>query len=159
VRGAALALLGALAGCAPGPVTVDEPDLTPAERERCEALLASLPDTLADLDRREVEPAGAPAAAWGDPPVTAVCGGSMPTGFDRFSACDEVDGVGWYLPPEQVPDVGDEEFGDATLATVGREPVLSLDVPAEYRPEGLAAVLSDLAGPVRAHLEQVRPCV
>jgi hypothetical protein len=88
-----------------------------------------------------------------------VCGGSMPEGFDRFAACDEVDGVGWYLPPEQVPDVGDEEFGDATIATVGRDPVLALDVPAQYRPEGLAAVLSGLAAPVREHVRQVRPCV
>ena len=82
----------------------------------------------------------------------------MPTGFDRFSACQEVDGVGWYLPDDQLVGTTDQDVPDATLGTIGWSPVVRLDVPADYRPAGVAAALADLAPAVKQHLRQVRPC-
>lgn len=135
-----------------------DPALSTTQARACAALVEALPDTLAGQERRSVDPADAPAAAYGDPAITVECGGPMPRGFDSFAACEEVDGVGWYLPPDQITDPTEESV-DATLGTVGWEPVVALRVPATYRPEGLAAALAELAPPVRRTLEQVRPCV
>lgn len=148
-----------LTGCAPERVDVRDPALDADDARACSAFVAALPDTLSGESRRSVEPEDAPAAAYGDPPITVQCGGRMPAGFDRFAACDEVNGVGWYLPPDQITDPTAEPAIDATLGTVGWRPVVELRVPAAYRPEGLAAALSDLAPVITDHLEQVRPCV
>lgn len=159
-RGVAVSALAVAltAGCS-STVTVDDPPrLQGADARACAAFVDALPDTLAGQSRRTVEPEGAPVAAYGDPAITVTCGGSMPPGFDRFATCDEVDGVGWYLPTDQLGDPSQEAV-DATLGTVDWRPVVALDVPADYRPEGLAAALSELAGPVKRSLERGRPCV
>ena len=81
---AALAL--ALAGCtadppaaapppATGPVELAAPTAPAARTRPCAALVAALPQTLGPgLDRRPVTGDAARTAAWGDPPVTLVCG-------------------------------------------------------------------------------------
>jgi len=148
-----------LAGCGEDAVQVGMPDLESDDVRACAALVDALPDTLADQPRRPVEPEDAPAAAYGDPAIVVECGARMPRGFDRFASCDEVNGVGWYLPPEQLNDPTQEGATDATLGTVGWRPVVGLRVPAEHRPEGVAAALAQLAPVVKQHLRQVRPCV
>lgn len=148
-----------LGGCAPERVEMRDPSLTAKDAEACSALTDALPDTLAGEVRRSIEPDSAPGAAYGDPPITVQCGGRMPAGFDRFSPCDEVNGVGWFLPPDQITDPTKDPPTTATLGTVGWNPIVELRVPADYRPEGLAATLSDLAPLISEHLEQVQPCV
>ena len=66
-----------LTGCG-GPVEVDVPDLDAADAAACEAFADDLPDTLGDEERVDVEPADAPAAAYGDPAIVVTCGVGQP---------------------------------------------------------------------------------
>lgn len=137
-----------------GPVPVDSPSLAaPAERA-CRAFLDAAPATLAGQERRETSPAGAPGAAWGDPAIVVTCGGPLPTAYDRFAECTEADGVGWFVPDAQRED----QSSDIVWTAVGYRPLVSIHLPADYRPEGAAAVITQLAGPVRQSLRLVRPC-
>ena len=150
------AVLGTgLTGCADDPVRIPDHDLDATQDRACRELVADLPQTLADAERVEVEPAGARGAAWGDPPVVLSCGGEVPEGFGRTAFCQEVNGVGWYVPDAALED----ESRDVTMVTVGYRPIVTVEVPAELRPEGVATVSAALAGPVEEHTELVRPCL
>ena len=90
--------------------------------------------------------------------MTVVCGGQMPPGFDEFSACDEVNGVGWYAPPAAMEDPSAGSFSDVTLGTITVSRSLELTVPGDPRPEGLAAALAELAPYAKEHLRPGQPC-
>ena len=158
VRGAVACAVLLVAGCGEDAVTLPAPTLGGDDAARCEAFTAALPDELAGLPRRPVEPDDALGAAYGDPPVTVVCGGTMPPGFDEFSPCEEVEGIGWYAPAETTQDPTEGAFGDAVLGTITAEPTVVLSVPGEHRPEGLAAALAQLAPYVATHLRTTRQC-
>jgi hypothetical protein len=141
------------AGCGDNPVRIDSPGVSAGDRAACEALLDDLPATLYDQERRLVAPAAALGAAWGDPPILLTCGTGPPAEFDEFSRCLEANGVGWFVPPS------DEAEGvDLTVTTAGHRPRVSVEIPADYRPEGLASVTANLAPLVDQHLELVDPC-
>jgi hypothetical protein len=144
-----------LTACGGGPVEIDSPDPDGPDRAACEALVDDLPETLAGEKQREIEPADALGAAYGDPAITVVCGVGVPAGFDETSACEEANRVGWYAPPEQY----DDQSADVTIFAVTHQPVVELRLPSDYRPSGLAAALAELAGPVKRHLERVQDCV
>ncbi len=154
---AALVTVLALGGCSAA-VEVDAADLAPQEQAACEALVDALPDRLEDvgeggLDRVEVDPADA-AAAYGDPPVVMTCGVARPPAYDRFAACQEIDGVGWFVPEDQI---GDEPV-EVTLTAVGYRPRVQVVVPAEYWPIGTPSVTAALAGPVQDSVSLVDRC-
>jgi hypothetical protein len=142
-----------LAGCSGGPVEIDGEPPSGADLAACEALVDDLPDELGDQRLREVS-AEAYAAAWGDPALVLTCGVAEPEEFDPFSQCVEIDGVGWFVPPAQEEDPA----ADVLLTAVGFSPRVSLLVPAELRGGTSAAALSELAGPVKRHLELVDAC-
>ncbi|HYH35846.1 MAG TPA: DUF3515 domain-containing protein, partial [Nocardioides sp.] len=121
-----LCLLSAmvLAGCSTGPVAIRAPELDAEEARACQELVDALPRTLDGAERREVEPADAPGAAWGDPAVVLTCGGEVPGDFTRTAFCQEVDGVGWYVADAALAD----ESVDVTLVTVGYRPIVSVVV-------------------------------
>lgn len=149
---ACLGTLGAvLAGCG-GPVPVDEPDLTTAEERACSELLAALPDTVDGADRREVEPAGAPAAAWGDPAIVLRCGVDMPAAFDEYATCQETDDVGWFIPEEQM--TGSPV--PVTMTTIGRQVNIEVSLPVEHFPPANAMV--DLADAIKQTTRELDPC-
>ena len=143
-----------VSGCGDNPVPIESPRLDAADRAACEALLDDLPETLFDENRRLVAPAAAHGAAWGDPPLVLTCGVGEPEEFDEFSLCIEANGVGWFVPPSQ-----EEEGIDVTVTAVGHSPRVSVALPGEYRPEGLASVMANLAPLVEEHLELVDPCL
>jgi hypothetical protein len=58
------------------------------------------------------------------------------------------------VPEAQV----DDQDADLVFTAVGYRPIISVAVPGDYRPEGSAAVIAELAEPVQAHLELVEPC-
>lgn len=146
-------LLAATA-CSEAPVEIDDPeDLDAAGRAACRALVDALPDELADLSPHEIEPADALGAAWGDPPVELRCGVSMPEELNRYSACEEINGVGWFVPTDQFEHMD----RDLTITTIGFEPAVGLRVPSAYRPP--VDVLTQLAAPIKEHLRLVKPCV
>jgi hypothetical protein len=146
--------VGLLAGCGSGDVSIDTPTPDARDRAACERILAALPETLAEEKRRPVMPRDAWGAAWGDPPLVLTCGADMPAEFDEFATCVEANGVDWFVPAEQVED----DSRDVTFSTAGYRPIVQLTVPAEYRPEGGAAALAELAKPLRKRLETVQPC-
>ncbi len=143
-----------LAGCSAGPVTLRSPVMPATEEETCRALLADVPDTLGERERREVTPSHALGAAWGDPAIVMTCGGEPPA-LSPTAVCEEANGVGYFV--EDAP-LRDEDV-DVTLVTVGYDPIITVEVPAEERPEGVAAAMAGLAAAVEAHTELVRPCL
>ncbi len=152
VAAGVLALL--LGGCG-GPVEVATPALDAEAAATCESFLAALPDELAGLEPRAVSPADAPARAWGDG-LVLTCGVEEPPGFRQLitPSCDEIVGVGWFFPPAQL----ESEDGPVTGTTIGYRPRIEVVVPEDYRGGVSFAALSELAAPVKAHLELVQRC-
>lgn len=149
VRVAALgAVLLAASGCAVG---VDAPDVSPATREACARFIAKVPDRVADQAARQVDQPDQ-GAAWGDPAITLRCGVGTPEGFTPTATCQEVNGVGWYIPQDQL-DSSPETF---TITTIGRSPRIELTVPKAYLPP--AAVLVDLAPAVKSGTRRTAAC-
>jgi hypothetical protein len=147
IAAGAVACLLALTGCSDA-VEVDSPELSGDEALSCSALVGGLPDTVGDQERREVDPADAYAAAYGDPALVVTCGVPEPEGLRPTSECVNVNGVDWFLP---------EGEGDLVATTIGREPSVELRVPRSLLPPD--AELVDVAQAVREHTEEVRPCL
>jgi hypothetical protein len=155
VRGVAVSgLLLALAGCADGPVSIPATDAGPAAAAVCEQFLADVPSVLAGERKRALVRNGALGAAWGDPAIVLTCGGELPDGFDRFSQCVEANGVGWFVPADAEKD----QSATAVLTAAGYRPLVQVSVPGDYRPEGVASVMAQLAAPVEEHLKLVDRC-
>jgi hypothetical protein len=151
---ACLAVLGLLlSACSGGAVEVETPDLDGEAARTCEALLDALPATVDGAERRDVEPPGAPAAAWGDPAIVLRCGVPMPEDFDEFATCHETQGVGWFIPEEQL--TGRAE--DITMTTIGRAVNIEVSLPVENWPPANAMV--DLAAAIDETVEETDPCV
>jgi len=146
----------AASACSTAPVAIDDPDLSDQDRAACEAFVAALPDDLVEQEAAETEPDDALGAAWGDPPIVVRCGVPMPDDFNRASPCEEVNGVGWFVRPEEFQDSGK----DLAMFTIGFEPAVELDIPAEHRvePATVADALSVLSAPVKTHLRRVSRC-
>ncbi|HWJ08331.1 MAG TPA: DUF3515 domain-containing protein [Nocardioides sp.] len=151
---AALLLTALVLAACGGPVDVDVPEMSAAERAACDRFTAALPATLAEQERDEVEPSDAPAAAYGDPAIVVRCGVPAPDGFDLTSSCEQANGVGYFIPNEQYDDQG----LDLTITAAGYRPRVEVVVPAEYRPNGGAAAMAALAPLVKEHLTLVDDC-
>ena len=154
IRGVVVCGCLLLTACS-GPVEIDTPDLDAADRAACEGFVDDLPATLDDEKPVETDPEDPRGAAYGDPAIVVVCGVDAPDEFNATSACEEANGVGWYAPPEQY----DDQSADVTLFGVTHRPVVEMRLPADYRPDGIAAALAELAAPVKANLEKVQDCV
>ncbi len=155
VRGVALSgLLLLLTGCGEEPVSIPSTDAGPAARAACESFLGDLPRELAGESEREVRDESALGAAWGDPAIVLTCGSELPADFDRFAECVEANGVGWFVPSDAEAD----QSSTATLTAAGYRPVVRVTVPGDYRPEGVASIIAELADPVREHLQLVDRC-
>jgi hypothetical protein len=142
-----------VAGCADAPVSIDSPRLDEADRDTCRAFVDDLPEEMAGEQRRLVSPAAAPGAAWGDPAIVLRCGVPAPDLPDT-AECLEANGVGWYVVSS---DESDPE-ADATVTAAGYRPVVTVDVPGDRQPEGVASVTATLAPLVEEHLELVDAC-
>lgn len=153
--GGLVVLTLAASGCG-GPVEIDVPDLSAADRAACEALADDLPDTLGEQERVDVEPADAPGAAYGDPAIVVTCGVDEPAGFGATGQCELVNGVGWYIPDEQY----DDQDLDLTLTSAGYRPRVEVVMPADYRGTGLeAGIMAVLAPLVDEHTTRAERCV
>jgi hypothetical protein len=149
VAGVVALLLALVTGC--GGVDIADTDVTGAERAACARLVEALPDRVSDQPRRETS--GNPlGAAWGDPAIVLRCGVGTPEGYDRFSACQTVNGLDWFVPDE----MSEDQAMDVVMTTVGRAPAVEVVLPATYRPP--AAAMVDLAETVKEHTEVTRRC-
>jgi len=133
--------VASLAACS-GVVPVDDAQLPTDLATACHGLVEALPDSVADLERREVD--GHYGAAYGDPPIVLRCGVGRPD--QLMTTCMEVDGIDWFL---EKTDEG------ATVTTVGRTPAVELVVPADYLGSDL---LADLSAAVNEHTRPGRGC-
>ena len=154
-RGVVASGCGLLLMACSGPVEIDPPDLSADDQEACESFADDLPATLNGEKPVETEPKEALGGAYGDPAMAVICGVDVPDGFDAGSECEEANQVGWYAPPEQY----DDQSADVTIFAVTHRPLVELRLPAEYRPNGLAAALAELAEPIKRHLARVQDCV
>jgi Protein of unknown function (DUF3515) len=154
VASGAGAVVLALAGCSSTP-TIDDAELSAADRAACESLVADLPDTLAGLDRRDVEPDDALGAAWGDPAYVLTCGVPEPGDYEATAECNVIDGVGWYVSADQLSDLSD----DATPIALSLKPYVEVSVPADYRTEGIDRALAELAPSLKEHLGEGLACL
>jgi Protein of unknown function (DUF3515) len=145
VAATTLAVSTLAAGCGTSPVDVGAPTRGPAE---CAELLDALPAVVDGQERREVEPADALAAAWGDPVIVLRCGVADPERLTSSSPCAEVNRVGWFA--EQRED-------GYRFTTIGRSSNVQVQVPYEYEPA--ADALVDVADAVRSTVPEEQPCV
>jgi hypothetical protein len=140
-------------GCGTGAVSLEEPTMSERTRGICEDLVADVPERVADLERREVEPDDAVGAAWGDPAIVLRCGVDGPADFDPMNGCTTVNDVDWYIPIEQLEANGDE---DLTMTTIERDVAVEVTMPGEHWPP--AAPLADLSDVVTEHTERTGRC-
>jgi uncharacterized protein DUF3515 len=129
------------------------PSKSGRDARACAALVKALPERVADQPRRAVDAGPGYAAAWGDPAIELRCGVPAPHGFDRFSDCQDTDGVGWFIPQAQ-------QTGrpvEITMTTIGRAQNVEVRIPADYFPP--AATMVDLAPALKRTIREVRPCV
>ncbi len=138
-------MTGLLTDCA-GKVEVTAPTLDATTAPVCDAVIAALPATVLDGERRETT-GGSGAAAWGTPAITLRCGVPAPAGLGPASECLEVNGVGWY---EQ------RQANGSLFTTIGRPAYVELAVPADYAPE--AGALVDVAQAITDHDPVRTPC-
>lgn len=139
----ALVLAASLTGCS------DLPDLSADEADACADLMDVVPDPLAGT---ELSDADDRTASWGG--VELTCGVDRPEAYDEYAPCLDVRGVGWFVPDDELEDLG----GDATATALTTTPYVSLHVPAEERAAGVDTMLTELAGPLKATLEAGEPC-
>lgn len=140
------------AGCS-DTVSLDAPSLSGTDAKACAALVAALPDEVADQPERSVDVGDGYGAAWGDPAIELRCGVPRPTDLTATAACEVANGVGWFVPEEQQTG----RPADITMTTVGRAQYVEVRVPEEYFPPTAAMV--DLGPALSRTIRSVRPCV
>ena len=115
---------------APTPVAIAAVPAPAAHAAECRALLATLPDSLGDLQRADTaEPTPAGAAAWrGDgEPVILRCGLERPAEFVVGRPIQMVDDVGWFR-------IDDSDTQRSTWVSVDRPVYIALTLPADSGP-------------------------
>ena len=115
-----------------------------ARRRRC-------PTRSLTSQRRETS--GNPlGAAWGDPAIVLRCGVGTPEDYDKFAACQIVNGLDWFVPDATIED----QDADVVMTTIGRTPAVEVTVPASYRPPN--AVMVDVGRAIKQHTQVTRRC-
>jgi hypothetical protein len=149
-----LLALGLLTGCGSGAVSIDGPSLSGRAEARCRALVDALPSAVDDQEARAVSPDDALGAAWGDPAIVLTCGVGRPKGYVPEASCTVVNGVGWFIPDDQMQADGAE---DLTMTTLFRDVDVEVRLPKEYFPP--AAALADLSTAVKKHTTASESCL
>lgn len=141
-----LLLAPVLAGCSGD----DLPTLNDAGAQACADAMESLPSSIFGQHLDEVD---GRRASYGE--VTLTCGVEMPEDYAETAECSEVAGVGWFVPPQILSDLGQ----DLVAYALTRDPVVRIEVPAQDRLEETDSSLAALAEPLSAHLAEGLTCL
>lgn len=126
--------------------------------QACAELIEAVPETVGGQQQREMEPKSALGAAWGEPAIVLTCGVPLPdevvatAGTEDPPTCQVVNGVGWYVPEDQMAD----QTADVVMTTIDFQPAVQVQLPAAYRPT--AAAMVDLAPAIKQTLKHVDRC-
>ncbi|MFN0144787.1 MAG: DUF3515 domain-containing protein [Mycobacterium sp.] len=125
------------------PVAIAAVPAPAAQTPECQALLATLPDSLGDLRRAETaQPTPAGTAAWrgnGDrEPVILRCGLDRPAEFVVGRPIQMVDDVGWFR-------IDDSDTRRSTWVSVDRPVYIALTLPADSGPTPIQAMSEVIA--------------
>ena len=140
-----LLAVAALTGCGTT-VEVMDPPVSAEGRIACDQVITALPDKVLGKQRRATS--GTLSGAWGEPPLTLVCGIAEPDSMKRDTRCFEVNGVGWFA---------EEGQGGWLFTTIGRTATVQVGVPKKYAPE--ADALVDLSAAVSTGNPALKPCL
>jgi hypothetical protein len=142
---AAAALLAVLVGCAP---TVALEPAAHATNAKCASVIASLPDAVSTLAKRNTNAQG--TGAWGTPAdILLYCGAPVPDPTSTL-VCITVDGVDWLRNDAKAPVY--------VFTTYGRDPAIAVTVNSkDVKADGNAA-LTDLAQAVGT-IQQKHKCI
>jgi hypothetical protein len=124
------------------PVTTTARQLTAAETAACSGSIAKMPAQIQNLTRRPVTAGPEQNAAYGDPALTVVCGGSTPT----FAATDWVyvlEGVCWH------PDADGNSW-----TTVDRQTAVTMTLPKDLAGNGSAQWAIAISPAIRESIQQ-----
>ncbi|MDP5228558.1 MULTISPECIES: DUF3515 domain-containing protein [Arthrobacter] len=127
--------------------TVDVTAADDAANPACAPMMVTLPDQLADANRRQTNAQA--TAAWGDPSQVILRCGVTPPG-PTTDSCVDVNGVDWVIKP------GKDGSSIYTLTTFGRTPAVELLL--DNNKISSATVLATLASPV-AKIKATGKCV
>ena len=123
------------------PVAIAAVPAPAAQAPQCQALLATLPDSLGDLPRAETaQPTPAGTAAWrsdGDP-VILRCGLDRPAEFVVGAPVQMVDDVSWFR-------LDDPDTRRSTWISVDRPVYIALTLPADSGPTPIQTMSEAIA--------------
>ncbi|MCS5718894.1 DUF3515 domain-containing protein [Herbiconiux sp. CPCC 205763] len=137
-----LVAAGLLSGCA-GTVALDPAD--DATNPSCADVIVRLPDTVADLAKRETDAQA--TGAWGDPASVLLRCGVQPYGPTTLP-CDNVNGVDWIRDDSDAPTY--------RFTTFGRVPAVEVVLDSEA--VSSSSTLVDLANAVSS-IPQTNQCL
>jgi len=116
---------------------LDMPPVTPEAEASCPALMSALPLELAGEPSRRVQSDSPYAYAWGDPPITLICGVERPAGFVVGVSAIQINGVQWYV------DTADPE--STVWTTVDRPVYVQITLPADVDSAPVTALTPQIA--------------
>ena len=116
---------------------LDVPAVTPEAEASCPALMSTLPLELAGESSRRVQSDSPYAYAWGDPPITLICGVERPAGFVVGVSAIQINGVQWYV------DTADPE--STVWTTIDRPVYVQITLPADVDSAPVTALTPQIA--------------
>jgi len=122
-----------------GPVAMPERELSAEATGICQAVIANLPETVLDAQRRPVTAGAEQNAAYGDPPLTLACGTEQPT-VELTATVFGLSGVCWYA---------EEAAGETVWTTVDRVVPVTVTVPGPA--EGASQSVIAFSDAIRRH--------
>lgn len=113
--------------------------------DQCANVVIGLPDQLAGSKKRAVT--GHPGAlAWGDPPVTLVCGVPKPDGIETATNLTAVNGVTWMTTEDTDTSAYGLDGENVLWVAVDREVYVAVAVPREHSGSAVISPISKVLG-------------
>ena len=117
----------------------------PGTQDQCANVVVGLPETLQGQGKRAVK--GHPGSlAYGDPPVTVVCGVPRPAGLDSATNLTAVNGVTWTTTVDTDTTAYGLPGRNVLWVAVDREVYVAVAVPTEQSGSAVISPVSTVLG-------------